>query len=55
MDSLWLSNYNDNKQLHNLSFKNFSEKNDILETDVTIVGGGIFGTTCAYYLTNLGY
>lgn len=55
MDSLWISDYHDNKQLKPISFQNFHIEKDLLETDVAIVGGGIFGTTCAYYLANLGY
>ena len=49
MDSLWLSG-NDNKDL-------FSSKsiNENIETDICIIGAGIFGLSCAYYLSNLGY
>lgn len=49
MDSLWLSD-NDNKDL-------FSSKsiNENIETDICIIGAGIFGLSCAYYLSNLGY
>lgn len=47
MNSLWLD-----------SVKN-TDKFDILsqdiETDVCIIGAGIFGITCAYYLSKLGY
>ena len=55
MDSLWISDYHDNKQLKPISFQNLHTEKNLLETDVAIVGGGIFGTTCAYYLANLGY
>ena len=49
MNSLWLSNNN--------FFKNhyFNSLEEDLSTDVCIIGAGIFGTTCAYYLTKLGY
>lgn len=46
-NSLWLTN----KEL----FQHNSDKNDNIETDVCIIGAGIFGITCAYYLTNLGF
>ena len=49
MDSLWIadSHFSENK--------NTTSENDFLETDVCIVGAGIFGLTCAYYLSQLGY
>ncbi len=47
MNSLWLS---DEK-----IFENKPEANKNLKTDICIVGAGIFGITCAYYLTKLGY
>lgn len=47
MNSLWLTN---SKIFEN----NINNKNDI-ESDVCIIGAGIFGITCAYYLTNLGF
>ena len=57
MNSLWIDNYDSNSSFYN----KFSQKNDetinndLVETDVCIVGAGIFGVTCAYYLTKLGY
>ncbi|MCI8291107.1 MAG: FAD-dependent oxidoreductase [Clostridia bacterium] len=45
MSSFWLEKYNIN------SFNNLNEN---LSTDVCIIGGGIFGITCAYYLTQKG-
>lgn len=47
MKSLWLDSA---KYTHN--FNTLSE--DII-TDVCVIGSGIFGTTCAYYLSKLGY
>ncbi len=47
MDSLWID-LNKNKQ----DFKKLEEN---LETDVCIIGAGIFGLTCAYYLSKLGF
>ncbi len=47
MNSLWLNSVNNNKQFDILS------KN--IETDICIIGSGIFGITCAYYLSKLGY
>ena len=56
MNSLWLSN---NKLINNNFIKEIDTSNTsnktLLETDVCIVGAGIFGLTCAYYLSNLGY
>ena len=56
MNSLWLSN---NKLINNNFVKEIDTSNTsnktLLETDVCIVGAGIFGLTCAYYLSNLGY
>ena len=56
MNSLWLSN---NKLINNNFIKVIDTSNTsnktLLETDVCIVGAGIFGLTCAYYLSNLGY
>lgn len=46
MNSLWLnSNKNDN---------NFETLNENLNADVCIVGGGIFGISCGYYLSKSG-
>ena len=49
MSSLWF--------LENKIDKLFTNKpsTDKLETDVCIIGAGIFGITCAYYLSKLGY
>ena len=47
MNSLWLSDIK--------SFENKNDENKNLKTDVCIIGAGIFGITCAYYLTKLGY
>jgi len=45
MNSIWLN-----------SVKNsFESLNENIKTDITIIGAGIFGLTCAYYLTHLGY
>lgn len=46
MNSLWLSEDLDNKKFENLN-------KDIL-TDVCIIGAGIFGLTCGYYLSKSG-
>ena len=46
MDSLWInSTYN---------IDNFETLNEDLDTDICIIGAGIFGITCAYYLSKLG-
>ena len=47
MNSLWLD-INKNKHF-------FSTLSDNVTTDVCIIGAGIFGLTCAYYLSNLGF
>ena len=47
MNSLWID-FIENQ-------KNFSQLNSNLEADVCIVGAGIFGLTCGYYLSKLGY
>lgn len=59
MNSLWISDSKENqlfdsKILKNVNSTNNTEEN-LIETDVCIVGAGIFGLTCAYYLTKLGY
>lgn len=51
MDSLWLSENTKNELISHHSHS----KDEYLETEVCIVGAGIFGITCAYYLTKLGY
>jgi glycine/D-amino acid oxidase-like deaminating enzyme/nitrite reductase/ring-hydroxylating ferredoxin subunit len=47
MNSLWLNLNN-----KTISYPSLSHH---LETDVCIIGAGIFGLTCAYYLSNLGF
>lgn len=47
MNSLWLDSVKNTNKFDILS-------KDI-ETDICIIGAGIFGITCAYYLSNLGY
>ena len=47
MDSFWI-----NSSEKNLKFNSLE---DDIEVDVCIIGAGIFGLSCAYYLTNLGY
>lgn len=59
MNSLWISDTEENKLLNsriseNINFINKSEKS-LQKTDVCIIGAGIFGLTCAYYLSKLGY
>lgn len=49
MDSLWIS---ENEIFENA---NKPKDGDLLETDICIVGAGIFGLTCAYYLSKLGF
>lgn len=51
MDSLWMF---ENQSFENRSNQMIPEKN-LIKTDVCIVGAGIFGLTCAYYLSKLGY
>lgn len=47
MNSLWLDS---NKKINQ-----FPSLNNDIETDVCIIGAGIFGLTCAYYLSKLGF
>lgn len=47
MNSLWLSENSDNKNYENL--------NKDISTDVCIIGAGIFGLTCGYYLSKSGF
>jgi len=47
MESFWINSLNKNLEYDKLE--------DNQETDVCIVGGGVFGVTCAYYLTKSGY
>ncbi len=47
MNSLWLDSIEKTKL--------FSPLSEDLETDVCIIGAGIFGLTCGYYLSKLGY
>lgn len=46
MQSLWIDSIENSE--------NYEILNTNIETDVCIVGGGIFGLTCAYYLSKLG-
>ncbi len=46
MNSLWLS--------ENLNNKNFEPLENDISTDVCIIGAGIFGLTCGYYLSKAG-
>lgn len=48
MNSLWLDY--DKKE----TITQFSSLSSDINTDVCIIGGGIFGITCGYYLSNLG-
>lgn len=47
MDSLWINSVKNKKIFSNLTSN--------AEADVCIIGAGIFGVTCGYYLSNLGY
>lgn len=47
MDSFWINSIKNKIQ--------FDTLNEDKEADICIVGAGIFGITCAYYLSNLGY
>lgn len=47
MNSLWLD--------FDLKKPNFPTLSKSVEADVCIIGAGIFGCTCAYYLSNLGF
>ena len=47
MDSLWLDSIE--------KVKLFSPLANNYETDVCIIGAGIFGLSCAYYLSKLGF
>ncbi len=47
MESFWIDSIKNNIE--------FDTLNEDKETDICIVGAGIFGLTCAYYLSNLGY
>lgn len=47
MNSLWIDSIK--------NYDRFKKLDTDLETDVCIIGGGIFGITCGYYLTKLGY
>lgn len=56
MNSLWISQENSSLANNNLLISEHSTNDkNIIETDVCIVGAGIFGLTCAYYLSKLGY
>lgn len=47
MNSLWLS--------ENLINKKFNSLNENISSDVCIIGAGIFGLTCGYYLSKAGF
>lgn len=47
MNSLWLD--------FNKKMLNFPSLDKDIETDVCVIGAGIFGLTCAYYLSDLGF
>ncbi len=47
MDSLWLDSIE--------KVKSFPCISTDIKTDVCIIGAGIFGLTCGYYLSNLGF
>lgn len=47
MNSLWLS--------EDLNNKNFESLDKDVSTDVCIIGAGIFGLSCGYYLSKLGF
>ena len=49
-NSLWLNN---NYNFDKLSIREVKDRT--INVDVCIVGAGIFGLTCSYYLSNLGY
>ena len=46
MNSLWLS--------ENSIDKNFDSLDKNISTDVCVIGAGIFGLTCGYYLSKAG-
>ena len=46
MNSLWIDSVKNKKFFSNL--------NANIECDICIIGAGIFGLTCVYYLCNLG-
>ena len=47
MNSFWIDSIKNDQ--------NFEKLNSNIETDICIIGAGIFGVTCAYYLSDLGY
>lgn len=47
MNSLWLDLTN--------KLNNFPTLANDISTDVCIIGGGMFGITCSYYLAKLGF
>lgn len=47
MNSLWLDS--------NKKTNTFTSLSSNIEADICIIGAGIFGLTCAYYLSNLGF
>ena len=55
MNSLWISNNYEKNFFDDKIFQKTPPSGESLKTDVCIVGAGVFGLTCAYYLTKLGY
>ncbi len=47
MNSLWLDSFKNTE--------NYTSLSRDLNTDVCVIGAGIFGLSCAYYLTKLGF
>ena len=47
MNSLWIDSV--------IGASNFETLTNNLEADICIIGAGIFGMTCGYYLSHLGY
>lgn len=47
MNSLWLDLTN--------KLNNFPTLANVISTDICIIGGGMFGITCSYYLAKLGF
>ena len=47
MHSLWIETYDKKYE--------FPKLNSSLSCDICIIGAGIFGMSCAYYLTKLGF
>lgn len=47
MKSLWIDSVNNDRE--------FDKLDTNLESDICIIGNGMFGMTCGYYLSNLGF